>query len=170
MRVIVNSISARTNIRNNINEIIQDMTKSTNIEIGAYNYSIKESNIYKIVKSWDNPYFVEIYLNRIKSIYYNLVNNQSLITQIQEGTIKSKNVAFMTHQELNPDKWDELIKKKIERDRLAYDTQIEAATDTFRCRKCKSNKCTYYQMQTRSADEPMTTFVSCIECGNRWKC
>jgi hypothetical protein len=26
------------------------------------------------------------------------------------------------------------------------------------------------QMQTRSADEPMTTFVSCVACGNKWKC
>ena len=25
------------------------------------------------------------------------------------------------------------------------------------------------QVQTRSADEPMTTFVFCNECGNRWK-
>ena len=25
------------------------------------------------------------------------------------------------------------------------------------------------QAQTRSADEPMTTFVYCNECGNRWK-
>lgn len=25
------------------------------------------------------------------------------------------------------------------------------------------------QVQTRSADEPMTTFVLCNECGNRWK-
>ena len=76
----------------------------------------------------------------------------------------------MTHHEMLPDKWEPLIQKKIIRDKTKYDTQIEAATDTFTCRKCKSNKCTYYQMQTRSADEPMTTFVSCIECGNRWKC
>lgn len=26
-----------------------------------------------------------------------------------------------------------------------------------------------FQVQTRSADEPMTTFVLCNECGNRWK-
>ena len=36
--------------------------------------------------------------------------------------------------------------------------------------KCKGNKCRYYQMQTRSADEPMTTFVTCLSCANRWKC
>jgi len=44
-----------------------------------------------------------------------------------------------------------------------------ATTDQFRCGKCRQHKCTYYQMQTRSADEPMTTFVQCVNCGNRWR-
>jgi len=39
----------------------------------------------------------------------------------------------------------------------------------FRCGKCGQRKCAYYQLQTRSADEPMTTFITCIPCGNRWK-
>ena len=39
----------------------------------------------------------------------------------------------------------------------------------FKCGRCKSKKTTYYQMQTRSADEPMTTFVTCLECEKRWK-
>ena len=39
----------------------------------------------------------------------------------------------------------------------------------FKCRKCKSKNCSHYQMQTRSADEPMTTFVTCMDCGNRWR-
>lgn len=43
------------------------------------------------------------------------------------------------------------------------------ATDLFQCGKCKKKNCTYNQVQTRSADEPMTTFVLCNECGNRWK-
>lgn len=44
-----------------------------------------------------------------------------------------------------------------------------ATTDQFKCGKCKQRKTQYYQMQTRSADEPMTTFVTCTNCGNRWK-
>ena len=76
----------------------------------------------------------------------------------------------MTHQELNPENWNKLIDKKIKRDKSKYETKQVAATDSFTCRKCKSKECNYYQMQTRSADEPMTTFVSCINCGNRWKC
>lgn len=43
-------------------------------------------------------------------------------------------------------------------------------TDAFRCGKCRERQCSYYQMQTRSADEPMTTFVRCVKCGNRWRC
>lgn len=45
----------------------------------------------------------------------------------------------------------------------------QASTDQFKCGKCKQRKCTYYQLQTRSADEPMTTFVTCVNCNNRWK-
>jgi len=51
--------------------------------------------------------------------------------------------------------------------RAAQDNQAE--TDQFKCGKCKQRKCKYYQLQTRSADEPMTTFVTCVNCGNRWK-
>ena len=45
----------------------------------------------------------------------------------------------------------------------------KATTNQFQCGKCRQRQCTYYQMQTRSADEPMTTFVTCVNCGNRWK-
>ena len=82
----------------------------------------------------------------------------------------SHTIAFMTHHEMRPDKWDELIRLKSIRDKSKFEVNLEACTDTFTCRKCKSKKCSYYQMQTRSADEPMTTFVSCLECGCRWKC
>jgi DNA-directed RNA polymerase subunit M/transcription elongation factor TFIIS len=49
-------------------------------------------------------------------------------------------------------------------------TNEEDYNGLFKCGKCKSVKTTYYQMQTRSADEPMTTYVTCKNCGNRWKC
>ena len=71
---------------------------------------------------------------------------------------------------MKPEKWEQIIQAKIKRDKSKYETQMEASTDTFTCRKCKSKKCTHYEMQTRSADESMTVFVSCIDCGNRWKC
>lgn len=47
--------------------------------------------------------------------------------------------------------------------------KAEETTDMFRCGRCGQRKTTYYQKQTRSADEPMTTFVTCVTCGNRWR-
>jgi transcription elongation factor S-II len=169
MRKLENPEIFRENICKKLNHVIKDEKKSRNMERGVYNYTLKEAATRKVVKKWDNPYFVQIYVDRLRSIYINL-KNPVLIEHIQNGTLKSHNVAFMTHQEMMPEKWDTMIQEKIKRDKNKYETTIEAATDTFKCRKCHSNKCTYYQMQTRSADEPMTTFVSCIECGNRWKC
>ena len=79
-------------------------------------------------------------------------------------------MAFKTNQELYPEKWNKIIEDKKLRLENKYFPKIEASTDNFNCRKCKSNQCTYYQLQTRSADEPMTTFVTCIKCNARWKC
>ena len=48
-------------------------------------------------------------------------------------------------------------------------SETGAETDMFKCGKCHKRRTRFHQMQTRSADEPMTTFVTCLECGNKWK-
>ena len=69
----------------------------------------------------------------------------------------------------------EQLKKKIEEYKEVNINNAQMAigggtkTDLFKCGKCKSNDCSYFQLQTRSADEPMTTYVWCGSCGNRWK-
>jgi len=168
MRVISAPETFRNNIVSKLSVLLDNEKSGKNLEIGIYNYTIKEANSRRIIKKWDNPQFVQIYTDRVRSIYLNL--STDVISQVKNKTLKPHLVAFMTHQELRPNKWEKLIQEKMQRDKHKYETTIEAATDTFTCRKCKSKKCTYYQMQTRSADEPMTTFVTCIDCGNRWKC
>lgn len=169
MRTIICPDQFRSSVCEKIQKKVGcDIKVCINIEKGIYNYCIKEGTHRKIVKKWDNPHFVKIYVDRLRSIYMNLT--QDVVAQIHNKQIKPHMVAFMTHQELCPGKWEKLIEEKIQRDKHKYEATIEAATDTFTCRKCKSKKCTYYQMQTRSADEPMTTFVTCIDCGSRWKC
>ena len=76
----------------------------------------------------------------------------------------------MTHQTLRPDIWNSMIEEKKIKDENKFSLKLEASTDDFTCHKCKSKKCSYYQLQTRSADEPMTTFVTCLNCNARWKC
>ena len=142
---------------------------AANLEKGIHNWALKEATNRKVVKKWDNPFFVQIYLDHLRSIYLNLKNDK-LIDQVVSGEIKSHTIAFMAHHEMQPEKWAEMIRIKSIRDKSKFEVNLEACTDTFTCRKCKSKKCSFYQMQTRSADEPMTTFVSCLECGCRWKC
>jgi transcription elongation factor S-II len=142
---------------------------AANLEKGIHNWALKEATNRKVVKKWDNPFFIQIYLDHLRSIYINLKNDK-LIEQVVSGEIKSHTIAFMSHHEMQPERWAEMIRLKSIRDKSKFEINLEACTDTFTCRKCKSKKCSYYQMQTRSADEPMTTFVSCLECGCRWKC
>lgn len=168
MRKITDIDTFRKNIQKRFEDILENETKSINLEKGIYNYAIKESNNNKIIKKWDNPYFVQLYLDRLKSIFVNL-KNEKLLDKIKTDEITPQTLAFMTHQEMNEDIWKELLDKKMKRDANKYTNNIQASTDMFTCRKCKSKRCTYYELQTRSADEPATIFVTCLECGKNWK-
>ena len=167
-RLINDGEKFRESITNNFIKIINNKKISENLEKGIYNYTIEISNKKNIVKKWNNQEFVIIYIEKLKSIIFNL-NNKDILTKLQQKTIKAHELAFMTHQELRPDIWDKLIELKKIKDENKFCPKLEASTDDFTCHKCKSKKCSYYQLQTRSADEPMTTYVTCLECSNRWK-
>jgi transcription elongation factor S-II len=169
MRKIQNPNEFRTNICIKLNDIIKNEKISENMEKGIFNYAITIADQKKIVKKWENTYFVQIYLDKLRVVYFN-ITDKNLLRKIKKKTIKAHEIAFMTHQEMKPKQWKKLLNDKKIKDENRYAPKLEASTDNFTCWKCKSKKCTYYQLQTRSADEPMTTFVTCLECGQRWKC
>lgn len=168
IREIKNPDQFRANIRQKLSVFFDNEKDINNLEKGIHNWSLKEATNKKVVKKWDNPFFVQIYLDHLRSIYINL-KNEKLIHMVKNGEIKSQEIAFMTHHEMCPEKWDELIKAKSIRDKNKFEQNLEAMTDRFTCRKCKGKQCSYMQLQVRSSDEGITTYVNCNSCGFRWK-
>jgi transcription elongation factor S-II len=172
IRKVENPETFRSNIRSKLAELFKESINcdkyATNLEKGIHNWALKEATTRKVVKKWDNPFFVQIYLDHLRSIFINLKNEKN-VKMVINNEVKAHEIAFMTHQELEPGKWEALIQAKSVRDKNKFEQHLEAATDTFTCRKCRSKKCTYYQLQTRSADESMTIYVTCLDCFTRWK-
>ena len=159
---------------NKINEYMKDERLSRNIEKGIYNYMISYSKENNITRKWENPIFFNLYFSKIRSICLNLdkesfIKNEYLIEKIKNGDIKGGDVAKLSVYDINPNNWKKIIDEKMKRDKIKYELKPEAMTDQYKCRRCGSRKCSYYEMQTRSADEPMTQFFTCIDCDNRWK-
>lgn len=113
------------------------------------------------------------YRTKMRSLYMNLKdkNNPQLRQRVVSGEITPLRLYKMSPQEMAPDElkkeMEEMEKQNLFKARGA--TEKRATTDRFTCGKCKHKKVSYYQMQTRSADEPLTTFCTCENCGNRWK-
>lgn len=113
------------------------------------------------------------YKNRIKSRVLNLrdKNNPDLRISFIDGDITSRQFAIMTSEEMASKELNE------ERKRLAKEafndhqvaTQSGTKSTMMKCGKCGKRNVSYNQLQTRSSDEPMTTFCFCNECGHRWK-
>lgn len=127
-----------------------------------------EDYIYKEGKATDMKY-----RNRVRSRISNLKDpkNPNLRRNVLCGAISAERIAAMTSEEMASDELKELrstlTQEAIREHQMAKTSGTQ--TDFFQCGKCKKKNCTYNQVQTRSADEPMTTFVLCNECGNRWK-
>ncbi|KAJ3102536.1 RNA polymerase II elongation factor, partial [Physocladia obscura] len=111
------------------------------------------------------------YKSQFRTVVSNLKrpDNFKLRADILNGTIKAANVATMSAEDLMSES-TKIAKQEAEKFNnhwAATAASTEAVTDEFKCGKCGQRKCTYYQKQTRSADEPMTTFVTCQSCGNQ---
>ena len=161
-------------LREDVLKSIRERTKLddskivTNIERGVFNYAIQECTFRKLVKKWENPTFVQIYLDRLRTVFNN-IGSESVTAGLISGEYLPQQIAFMTHQEYEPEKWRTLIEKKTKRDASKYDKKVGASTAMFTCSRCKSKNCTYYEMQTRSADEPATIFITCLNCDKHWR-
>jgi DNA-directed RNA polymerase subunit M/transcription elongation factor TFIIS len=115
------------------------------------------------------PFLIEsIYQNKADEIIEILSKKDSpLIKLIKDKKIDPAEIGKLKPTELNPDKYEEIIKKK---ELEEYKKNNQAANSSFKCSKCGNNKkFKVWQKQIRAGDEPITTFVECLECGHTFK-
>ena len=151
------------NVNNTIREkYILDFKKINSkkaeiIEKSIYNFSMD----YFSTENLPDYMLDQIYETKASEIL-SLLNNKKIdiLNKLTDNEIS--NIAFMKSNELNPDKYDKILKKQ----KIEEDKQKNQATSTaYQCKKCKNKKCQVTQRQVRAADEPATTFIKCIECG-----
>lgn len=110
-----------------------------------------------------------IYFDKINDIVANLdqhntrINNKTLLNMLQSGQVDPYFVAFFTCNQIHPDRWKDIMDKRIQIEKENSNIHV---TDIYKCYKCGNRKTKTSQMQTRSADEPMTIFVTCLVCYN----
>ena len=153
---------------------VDDLRVALKMEQSLFNMSVHAAKDRCIKRRWDNVLFQRLYVSKIRSFYSNLskasyIQNPHFKQRLLSGEINPSQLDKLTVYDIYPENWTELLDKKIKRDKLKYEMKPTAMTDQFKCRKCGSRSCSYYEVQTRSADEPMTQFITCLECSNRWK-
>ena len=152
--------SANVFVENPLRTLVKEKFGSDVIEAAILNRCITDAQRWFVDIDWDTPGFREMYRNRAMTLYQ---SRKLAETMTPEEFVAS------TEVDRRPERWLEHLKKVEERDRALYSRKTTANILMY-CAGCKKKtNCDYYQMQTRSADEPMTTFVTCLECDKRWK-
>lgn len=143
-----------------LRDLVKQKFDSEEVEKAILERCIKDAQRWLVDIDWDYSPFKEMYRSRAIELYpyRHLVEQMGPVGFANSGVV-----------DRNPDVWLGILQSVLEKDKAKYSHTATANIELF-CRSCKKkSKCDYYQVQTRSADEPMTTFVTCLECDTKWK-
>lgn len=128
----------------------------------------KSINDFSIEFSLENetPFLVEsIYNTKTSELLEQFKESKKLVELIKRKDYQANKVAFLKTEQLHPEKYEKIIKKKKLEEAKKKD---KATTNAFKCSKCGERKANVEEKQTRAGDEPATVFVTCQVCGNMW--
>jgi transcription elongation factor S-II len=177
----------RKNICNKLHSILE-LSKPDLTELNANAVSqLCVSRSSEVEASMQATCTGDEYKEKARTLCFNLKKNKTLREELLMGSITAPQLVNMSSEQLatseKQQEREEEIKKLRDSRRLDWEQANEAKINDmcgikgdllqaslFTCGRCKSTKTTSTQKQTRSADEPMTVFVLCMNCGKRWKC
>jgi DNA-directed RNA polymerase subunit M/transcription elongation factor TFIIS len=143
-----------------LRDLVRERFQSEEIEAAILNRCVDDAQRWLVDIDWDTLAFREMYRSRAISLF----PHRHLAVSM--GSVEFANSSAVDQ---HPDRWRDILQKALEKDKAKYSKKTTANIEMY-CRCCKKkSKCDYYQVQTRSADEPMTTFMTCLECDTRWK-
>ena len=174
--VIIQDINTDTPLRQLVRQRFEEIGVRDDIEQAILQRSIRECADMGVDVSWNSPIFVNHYRGRAIHLFENLIGTDGYVKnptfwkeKLKNGEVTAVHLAEMAPMDLHAGRWKAQVEAQIEKDKHLYSNKGGASIYLY-CSVCKKkSKCDYYQMQTRSADEPMTTFVTCLECDKRWK-
>ena len=147
-------------IEHPLRALVREKFGSAEIEEAILRRCVSDAQKWFIDIDWETRSFKEMYRSRVIDLYQ---------ARTLAKTMSAKEFAETTEVDRNPELWSQILQTVHEKDKALYSKKTTASIMMY-CSGCKrKTKCDYYQMQTRSADEPMTTFVTCLECDKRWK-
>lgn len=145
--------------------LLTNIDVAIKIEAGIYEFAV----VYCSTKKFHKDMMVSVYNDKKDNIYESLKNKDvkdKLLVALSKNQINPQRLAFMKPHELSPESWTELIRKNNLREEKKKNI---TTTDLYQCYKCKERKCHTALVQLRSADEPMTLIITCMNCHNVMK-
>jgi DNA-directed RNA polymerase subunit M/transcription elongation factor TFIIS len=141
--------------------ILKDMDESVEIEKGIFEFTL----IYASFKNYTLKLLPAIYFDKVNEIELNLKDNNYLGNKTLRNAlakhIGSRTLAFLKPQDLHPERWGTIIKKNNLREEKKNNMPT---TDLYVCQNCEGSKCRMVELQLRSADEPTTKIITCMDC------
>lgn len=134
-----------------------------------FNLSLRTARFYGITAKFSNPNFrtiqKQIGLEMSDRLIHTVKSEPEKVNQVISEITNMNN--FNSKQ-----LWDTVLFQDYKDQQYQYDQMLlnpsEIEEGIYQC-KCGSLKTFHKALQTRSGDEGMTIFVSCQECGHKWK-
>ena len=148
--------------------------KAEAVEDVVFESAYHDAKKKNICIHFDNPLFLVLYKSSARRVLGNIspstyVQNTQLIQKLQKGNLTLEHLRSMSVMEYAPHLYNELRERQDLREQNQLEAHKAMATDMFKCGRCHTRETTFYELQTRSADEPMTKFITCVNCGNHWR-